>query len=85
MQPNGDSLIDALRAKIIELKYENLRLREPSPELKTLAVAVKQIVTLKTALEAITKIEDRYNCGDWDEIEEARSIVQKALDEVTNG
>lgn len=34
---------------------------------------------LRNALEKIAAIEDRYNCGDWDEIEEAREIATAAL------
>lgn len=34
---------------------------------------------LVSALEKISAIEDRYNCGDWDEIEEARNIAKEAL------
>jgi hypothetical protein len=34
---------------------------------------------LREALTRITAIENRYNGGDWDEIEEAREIAQHAL------
>lgn len=34
---------------------------------------------LREALEKIKSIEDRYECGDWDEIEEAREIARQAL------
>lgn len=34
---------------------------------------------LELALVEIANIENRYNCGDWDEIEEAREIAVKAL------
>ena len=33
----------------------------------------------REALQKIAAIEDRYNCGDWDEIEEAREIANEAL------
>ena len=35
----------------------------------------------REALQKIAAIEDRYNCGDWDEIEEARDIANEALGE----
>lgn len=35
---------------------------------------------LLDALEKISSIENRYNCGDWDEIEEARNIALEALE-----
>lgn len=41
--------------------------------------ATRIISSLKNALERISKIEDRYNCGDWDEIEEARKIANEEL------
>lgn len=31
------------------------------------------------ALQSISRIENEYNCGDWDEITEARNIANKAL------
>lgn len=34
---------------------------------------------LRTALERIAAIEDRMIGGDWDEIEEARTIAREAL------
>lgn len=34
---------------------------------------------LREALEKIAAVENRYNCGDWDEIEEARGIARAAL------
>ena len=40
---------------------------------------VERVKELEAALEQIVAIEDKYNCGDWDEIEEARSIASKAL------
>lgn len=40
---------------------------------------VEELKTLRKALQQISLIEDRYNCGDWDEIEEARGIAKKAL------
>lgn len=39
----------------------------------------EEIYRLRTALKEISLIEDRYNCGDWDEIEEARDIANRAL------
>lgn len=41
----------------------------------------KENARLRDALQRISEIEDRYNCGDWDEIEEAREIANKALGE----
>ena len=33
----------------------------------------------REALEKIAAIENRYNCGDWDEIQDARDIANEAL------
>ena len=41
--------------------------------------AEKKRDELRAALGKIAAIENRYNCGDWDEIEEARAIAQEAL------
>jgi hypothetical protein len=41
-----------------------------------------EIHKLKHALLEISLIQDRFNCGDWDEIEEARGIANKALKEL---
>ena len=37
------------------------------------------LVKAKEALKKISEIEDQYNCGDWDEIEEARKVANDAL------
>jgi len=34
------------------------------------------------ALRKITDIENRYDCGDWEEIEEARSVATAALKQI---
>ena len=34
---------------------------------------------LLDALRRIASIENKYNCGDWDEITEAREIAKKAI------
>lgn len=41
--------------------------------------ALKQVEGFREALEKIAAIKNRYNCGDWDEIEEAREIAGTAL------
>ena len=48
----------------------------PADRINALEARVK---VLEDALEKIASIENRYNCGDWDEIEEARDIAQAAL------
>lgn len=44
-----------------------------------LAIVSKQLEQYKQALQAISSIPNRDNCGDWDEIEEARAIADAAL------
>jgi hypothetical protein len=52
-------------------------------ELRTLraenAALAKDAGRYLSALQEITAIEYRYNCGDWDEIEEARNIAIAAI------
>ena len=38
--------------------------------------ATKELID---ALRRIASIENKYNCGDWDEITEAREIAKKAI------
>lgn len=60
--------------------------RQHIEDLKSLCNALLEIRTLKcqrdellAALKRISAIEDRYNCGDWDEIQEARDIANEAI------
>ena len=39
----------------------------------------RKLAEAREALEKIATIENRYDCGDWDEIEEAREIATEAL------
>ena len=39
----------------------------------------RTILKYGKALQEISLIENRYDCGDWDEIEDARDIANKAL------
>lgn len=59
-----------------ELKLFLLRKQETSALQSTIEQAV---APYKQALQAISSIPNRDNCGDWDEIEEARAIANTAL------
>ena len=43
------------------------------------AMLAREVKKLRAALVRIDAIEDRYDGGDWDEINEAREIARAAL------
>ena len=56
------------------------KMRKTSRHLeRQLAEAREENARLREALKRIRTIKNRYNGGDWDEIEEARNIAQQAL------
>lgn len=42
----------------------------------------QKLAVATDALRKITDIENRYDCGDWEEIEEARSVATAALKQI---
>lgn len=52
--------------------------------LKEVDKATAQRDAAMNALVSISKIQNRYDCGDWDEIEEARSIADAAIANCNN-
>lgn len=46
------------------------------------AIVADDYMIMYKALKQITLIENKLDCGDWDEIEEARDIAIRALDEI---
>ncbi len=61
----GDEMGDAL------LGVDRLKTRAEQAE--------ANVAWLREALTSITKIENRYDGGDWDEIDEAREVARAAL------
>ncbi len=51
---------------------------------EALVSAVNHVVLLRTALERISKIENKTSGSFWEEIEQAREIANKALEEYNN-
>ena len=42
----------------------------------------QKLAAATDALRKITDIENRYDCGDWEEIEEARNVATDALKQI---
>lgn len=75
----GRKPIDGWVAEIEGLRADRDRIAAYAERLKD------RIGWLEDGMRQIAAIEDRYNGGDWDEIEEARSIANRLLGQRVEG
>lgn len=70
----------ALEAELAKLEAGMPRLMQANYDLRQQRdAALAECEQLREALQKIAAIKNRYNCGDWDEIEDARNIADSAL------
>lgn len=70
---------DKLKAELEKLQRWEEMMRDTSALANKLALTEAKLAAATEALTKIAAIEDEQHGGDWDEIEEARSIANEAL------